>query len=327
MRLIIYGVGAVGGTVAAAMALSGQDVIGVARGARLEAIRARGLRLLTPGGERRARFDCVAGPEEIGFRDGDMVMLATKTQDTPEALARLRAAGWRDGPVFCAQNGVANERMALRRFPNTHGVLVMMPASFSKPDEAVAYSTPRHGVFEIGRYPDGADADDARLAAAMEAANIGGFAVRDVMAAKYGKLLLNLGNIVEAALGPGAEAGEIRAAVRREAEAMLAAAGIAWRDVGAADPRRDALMRQAEVAGARRMGGSTTQSLARGAGSVETDYLNGEIALLARLHGREAPANARLCEIAARLAREGAPPGALTAADLAAELRKVGASL
>ena len=48
MRIIIYGVGAIGGTVAAALALSGQDVIGIARGPHLEAIKANGLLMRTP---------------------------------------------------------------------------------------------------------------------------------------------------------------------------------------------------------------------------------------------------------------------------------------
>ena len=45
----------------------------------------------------------------------------------------LRAAGLRDQPIFCAQNGVANERAALRLFPNVHGITVMMPAAATAP--------------------------------------------------------------------------------------------------------------------------------------------------------------------------------------------------
>jgi 2-dehydropantoate 2-reductase len=79
-------------------------------------------------------------------------------------------------------------------------------------------------------------------------------------------------------------------------------------------------MRMADVAGAPRMGGSTTQSLRRGAGTVETDWLNGEIALLGRLHGQPAPLNAALCRLAARLAADGVQPGTMTLAQLEASL-------
>ena len=170
MRTIVYGVGAIGGTVAAALALSGQEVVGIARGAQLAAVRAGGLLLRTPEASTRARFPCVADPEEIAFGPDDAILLTMKTQDTPAALERLRAAGVAGQPIFCVQNAVANERMALRHFASVHGVTVMMPASFVTPGEVVVTSSPRYGIFDIGRYPAGSDADDARLAAALDAA-------------------------------------------------------------------------------------------------------------------------------------------------------------
>ena len=274
------------------------------------AVRAGGLLLRTPEASARARFPCVADPAEIAFGPDDAILLTMKTQDTPAALERLRAAGVAGQPVFCVQNAVANERMALRRFANVHGVTVMMPASFVTPGEVVVTSSPRHGIFDVGRYPAGSDADDARLAAALNAANVAAFVTPEVMASKYGKLLLNLHNIVEAALGRGAATRRIDALLRAEAEAALAAAGIAWREVGGGDPRRAALMREGEVAGFERQGGSSTQSLARGTGSIETDWLNGEIVLLGRLHGVPTPANAYFVALSQRLLRDGARPGA-----------------
>lgn len=327
MRIIIYGVGAIGGTVAAGLARAGQKVIGIARGARLEAIRGEGLMFRTPDFAERVRFECVADPAEIAFQPGDAVMLAMKTQDTPAALERLRAAGWRDGPVFCAQNGVENERLALRVFPNVHAINVLMPASFAAADEVNAFSTPRHGIFDVGHYPEGADDDDAAMAEALTAGNVAGFADAAVMAAKYGKLLLNLNNVVGAAFGSGAADGAIRQALRAEAEAVYTAAGIAWRNVGGDDPRRMALMKQAEIPGVAKMGSSTAQSLLRGAGSVETDFLNGEIALLGRLHGVATPVNAHMAALGARLAREGARPGDTTVEAVLDDLRQQGVTL
>ena len=46
-----------------------------------------------------------------------------------------------------------------------------------------------------------------------------------------------------------------------------------------------------EVAGLTRGGGSSWQSLVRGTGSIEADYLNGEMCLLGRLHGVPTPVN------------------------------------
>jgi len=66
-----------------------------------------------------------------------------------------------------------------------------------------------------------------------------------------------------------------------------------------------------------RSGGSSTQSLARGTGSIETDWLNGEVVLLGRLHGVPTPANAFLTALGARLARDGLRPGAVTPEEIA----------
>lgn len=327
-RTIIYGVGAVGGVVAASLARAGREVVGIARGRRLAAIQDSGIMLRTPHFAEHIPVPCVADPSEIDFRPDDMMMLAMKTQDTPAALDRLRAAGWTDGPIYCAQNGVTNEDLALRVFPNVHGILVLLPCTFNEMDEAVTFSTPRHGVFEVGRYPIGVDDDDRRMAEALEASNIGGFPVPDVMAAKYGKLIVNLVNIIQAAVGTSATKGAapLREMATAEATAALAAAGIEWRDVGASDPRRDELMKQVEMPGVVTVGGSTSQSLARGAGSVETDYLNGEISRLGRLHGAPTPVNDCLSRLGARLARDGAKPGSMTVDALGDLLRGAGAA-
>ena len=67
------------------------------------------------------------------------------------------------------------------------------------------------------------------------------------------------------------------------------------------------------------LGGSTFQSLSRGT-STEVDHLNGEIVLLGRLHDVPTPANALLQETCRVLARDGAPPRSVDAADLLAHL-------
>lgn len=327
MRIIVYGIGAIGGTVAAALGLSGQEVIGIARGAQLEAIRSGGLLLRTPENTARAAFQCVADPADIAFRSDDVVLLTMKTQDTVAALESLRVAGVAEQPIVCVQNGVANERFALRRFPHVHAVTVMMPAAFTVPGEVGAFGIPRHGIFDIGRFPAGADECDAALAAAFEAANIAAFVTPRAMESKYGKLLLNLGNILEAALGAGVDTSRFYRPVRQEAEAVLAAAGVSWREVGSGDPRREALMRAQPIAGAARAGGSTTQSLARQTGSIETDYLNGEIVLLGRLHGVPVPANAYFVELAGRMVREKLRPGAISMDRAEADLAALGVAL
>jgi 2-dehydropantoate 2-reductase len=53
---------------------------------------------------------------------------------------------------------------------------------------------------------------------------------------------------------------------------------------------------------------STWQSLQRGTGRIEVDYLNGEVVLLGRLYGVPTPVNAEVQRLANRIARDGADP-------------------
>jgi 2-dehydropantoate 2-reductase len=318
MRIIIVGIGAIGGTVAGALTRSGADVVAVARGRQLEAMRARGLTLRTPEETFTVDVPVVGHPGEIDFRPDDAILLTTKGQDTEGVLHDLRDAGVTDQPIFCLQNGVANEAKALRLFPNVHAVTVMMPALYLTPGEVAVHSLPKHGLFYLGRYPSGSDEADRAVAELLEAANIAVRVKEDPMAAKYGKLIMNLSNIIGAALGQGAGPQEIRDRVQAEARAVLAAAGIAWEDVGMDHPDRKANMNFTRVPGIENYGTSTMQSLERGTGSVETDWLNGEIAYLGRLHGVPVPVNAYLTGLGARMAREGLAAGSIPVEEMEA---------
>ena len=63
----------------------------------------------------------------------DAVLLTMKGPDTAGALLRLKAAGVSRQPIFCFQNGVANEPAALRFFENVYGATVILPADYDTP--------------------------------------------------------------------------------------------------------------------------------------------------------------------------------------------------
>lgn len=320
MRIVVYGIGAVGGTVAARLALTGGEVIGIARGKMLAAIRANdGLKFSTAKGTELAKFKCYEDPSEFELRHDDAILLTVKSQDTDGALERLRAAGAYRQPVVCAQNGVANERTSLRHFPNTYGMTVMMPAQYSTPGEVEAFGQPKYGLFDVGRYPFGEDKFTSEFSGILMSAGFDCLSDPDVMKNKYGKLLINVGNVVGAAFGPDARFGQWYDAARKEAEEVYSAAGIAFGDVDYNSPRRE-LMKASSIPGVERSGSSSLQSLLRGAGSIETDFLNGEIVLLGRLHGVSTPINATLCQVAWRMIHEGIKPGAFPEADFGAAL-------
>lgn len=316
MKFIIYGVGAIGGTIAARMHLSGYEVEGIARGRHLEVIQAQGLKLTTPTTVEMAKFPCHADPSEIDIQADDIILLTMKTQDTQPALERLRRAGVTDQAIICAQNGVANERFALRLFPNVYGMLIMMPAAYMVPGEVNAFGAPKHGILDIGRYPSG---NDDVVTNSVDALNASGFAATGherVMENKYAKLLMNLSNIIGAALTPEAREGSIAKRATEEGKTVLNAAGITYADLGAKDPRRGVLMKDMPIDGVVRIGSSTTQSLAKKAGSIETDFLNGEIVLLGRLHNVPTPVNTYLMQLAQKMITEGLAPGSIDAAEI-----------
>jgi 2-dehydropantoate 2-reductase len=321
MRYIVFGVGAIGGTIAASLDRIGESVVGIARGAMLDAVRANGLLLRTPGGEHRAHFPCHAGPADISFGPNDIILLTVKSQDTEAALRALRAAGAADLPVVCMQNGVANERMALRYFPTVYGATVMLPADYTVPGEVNCFGGPQLGLFDLGRYPSGTDATLETLATALRTAGFAAFVQPDVMRSKHGKLIENLGNVLDAALGKGSDFTALADAARDEARAVYRAAGIEWTEIDRNEPRRRGVFELHDIPGVSRTGSSSAQSLARGAGSIESDYLNGEIALLGRLHGVPVPLNAGLARLGHRLIAEKLEPGSLTLAAITSDLR------
>ncbi|MFI5764927.1 ketopantoate reductase family protein [Streptomyces sp. NPDC051563] len=325
MRYIIIGAGAIGATIGGRLAESGGEVVLVARGAHAESLRANGLRLTTADGERVHRLPVVTGPAELGeLRPDDVLLLAVKTQDAAAALDAWGDAEVAGGgtaaqrlPVLCAQNGVESERLALRRFARVYGVCVWLPATFLEPGAVSALCAPRTGILHLGKAAGGADARIRRIAADLEKAGFEAPVVEDVMRWKHAKLLGNLGNAIQAVTGPEPEPAKAALLLRavREAKAAFGAAGIDW-----ASEAEQSAAREGKVdppAGVVR-GGSSWQSLARGTGSVEADYLNGEIVLLGRLHGVATPVNDTLRVAANIFAREGLPPGAMSVSDLTA---------
>ena len=329
----MIGAGAVGGTIGARLAQAGVPVALVARGAHGRAMAADGLLLRTPHGDVRVRPPVWLSASEAEVTTGDVLVMATKTQHLAEALAewadvpvrgssRALTAGERL-PVVLATNGVAGEAMAARWFRRVFGLCVWSPCVQLVPGEVIARFTPASGVYHVGRVPAGLtdDADRdlvAGLAADWTASGLVVHTPDDVMPWKYRKLLSNLGNVVQALLGTGGRTEVLQAAVS-EAREVLAAAGIVVTDDATEAVVRAAGPTVGAVPGAPAdLGGSTWQSLARGSGSVETDFLNGEIVRIAHAVGRTAPVNEVLARLGREAARLGRRPGDLSPAQLEA---------
>lgn len=315
-RFVIYGAGAVGGVIGGLLAaVGGHDVALIARGAHLAALQRRGLELRMPEETHLVTVPAVGHPSELELTSEDVVILAMKTQHTEAALDELAACAPNDIAVVCCQNGVENERMALRRFPNVYGMCVVLPGSHLEPGIVEGAGAPVGGVLDVGRFPSGSDATAEMIAAAFSTSNLRSLALPDIMRYKYAKLRQNTGNALDAACGRAGRKSPLNAMAAAEALAVFKAAGIgvATREEEA-ERRGDFVIVDSEAR--RRTGSSSWQSLARGAGSIEVDYLNGEVVLLGRLHGVPTPANELLRQLANTMAREKRAPGTMTLAEV-----------
>jgi 2-dehydropantoate 2-reductase len=320
MRFVVLGAGAIGGAVGGRLFQQGFDVTLVARGEHGRALRS-GLVLEDPKERVTLPVPAVEDVRELswdGDADGDVVvLLAVKGQHTDHALAQLSAAP-ATTPVVCMQNGVENERRTLRHFPRTYGMCVMCPASQLRPGVVQVHSVPVSGLLDLGSFPDGLDAQAHAIAAAIDTTTFESVARADIMRWKYRKLLMNLANAVEALCGPSGRFSPLAKEAQREGKQALAAAGIEPVSAEEDRARRGDQLQMAPTASGEWQGGSSWQSLARGAGTIEVEYLNGEIVLLGGLHGVATPVNALLQRLALRAAAQGTPPGTWKIEELSA---------
>jgi len=310
VRYVVYGAGAVGGVIGARLQLAGLDTTLVARGAHLDAIQRDGLVLETAEGRRTVAIAAAGSARELDWEDDPVVLLTVKGQHTRAALDDLSASAPAGTRVVSAQNGVANEAAIRRHFAGTYGICVMQPCAHLEPGVVVQQCHPVPGILDIGRFPTGVDDTAIAIAADLRAAGFVSEPRADIMAWKHRKLMMNLGNGIQACFGPSAAADELLRRVLAEGEAALEAAGVPV--VSAADDaaRRGDLLQGRVLADA---GGSSWQSLERGTGDVEADWLNGEVCRLGQAHGVPTPTNALVQRVANELARSGGRPRSLDA--------------
>lgn len=224
-------------------------------------------------------------------------------------------------PIFIALNGVAAEAIAHRYFRRIYGVCVWMPVVHLIPGEVIIRSTPRSGTLHIGRVPASANDHDQTLqqvATDLLTANFDVSLPDDVMAWKYRKLISNIGNVFQALVAGNGDWRPLVDDAEAEARRVLDAAGISYISEAEETAARAAGFTMKPVPGVPQfLGGSTWQSLHRGTGNIETDYLNGEIVMIAHRLGIGAPINQRLAILARQAAATGAKPGDLSAGQLA----------
>lgn len=307
-RRLIVGAGAVGALLAAQWRAAGVPAVLVARGAALPAIRERGVTVRRPHGDETVAVDVVGSIDEAEPAAGDAVVLAVKAQDAEQALASIAwrplAAGGAvaDLPVVTLQNGLSAEAVAARRSPAVVGVSVAIAASHLRPGEVVSPSWPTIGLARVGAATTAAASLVEGVRDDLARAGFAASVVDDIGATKRRKLLGNLRNVVEVFDVDAAGRDAATAALRREAEELFARLDLA------VAPAEDAFLPVADVPGHVPGRLSTWQSLERGT-SVESDYLVGDLVLLARQAGTSVPLAHAVQRAVGSLAARGGRPG------------------
>ncbi|MBI5721565.1 MAG: 2-dehydropantoate 2-reductase [Burkholderiales bacterium] len=106
MKVAIIGAGAIGGYVGAKLALAGESVTFLARGANLQAIRERGIRLVAADGSEQVARDVAATDRYADAGVHDVVVLAMKAHQVEAVLPDLPHLVGPATVVVPMQNGI-----------------------------------------------------------------------------------------------------------------------------------------------------------------------------------------------------------------------------
>jgi len=172
MRIAIVGSGGVGGYFGGRLAAAGTDVTFLARGAHLDAMRARGLRIDSPKGNLHLpSVKAESDPATVG--PVDVVFFAVKLYDTESALSLLPPLVGPCTVVVGFQNGVETVGTLTRAVgaPHTAGGVSYVSAVIAEPG-VIRHTAMDHLIFGM---PDGSPTP--QLESLLEACRPAGFQV------------------------------------------------------------------------------------------------------------------------------------------------------
>ncbi|MFC4931881.1 2-dehydropantoate 2-reductase [Massilia sp. GCM10023247] len=106
MKIAVIGAGAIGGLVGAKLALAGEQVTFIVRGANLEAIRANGIKLIEMDGEEKVAPNVHATDDYDAAGVQDVVVLALKAHQVDAVAPRIGKLFGPETVVVTMQNGI-----------------------------------------------------------------------------------------------------------------------------------------------------------------------------------------------------------------------------
>jgi 2-dehydropantoate 2-reductase len=307
MKIAIVGAGAIGGYVGARLALSGEDVTFIVRGANLTAIRKGGMKLIMSDGTEHTASDVQATSDYAEAGPQDIVILAVKAHQVEAVTSEMPKLFNAQTVVVTMQNGIpfwyfhrhggALAGYSLRsvdpsgligeRIPAEQVIgCVVYPAS-----DLIAPGVVRH--VEGTRFPvgelDGSESERVRrVSACFTRAGFKSPVLADIRAEIWLKLWGNLTfNPISALTGSTLAdicrnplSRELAAAMMKEAEAIANKLGIAFR-----------VPLEKRIAGAEQVGHHKTSMLVdvEAGRELEIDALVGSVVELGRLTNTPTP--------------------------------------
>ena len=307
MKIAIIGAGAIGGYVGVKLALAGNDLSFIVRGANLGAIRRDGMKLVMHDGSEHVARNVLATNDYAEAGVQDIVVLAVKAQQVAAIVGDLPKLMGPDTLVVTMQNGIpfwyfhehgGAHAGSVVESVDPGGVLlhsipprqiigsVVYPAC-----ELIAPGVVRHvegDRFPVGELDGSVSERVRRVSECFEAAGFKSPVLEDIRAEIWLKLWGNLTFNPISALAHATLAGicqypltrELAANMMREAEAVAGKLGIGFR-----------VSLERRIAGAEKVGEHKTSMLqdVEAGRAPEIDALVGSVVELGRLTGTPTP--------------------------------------
>jgi len=148
MKIAIIGCGAIGGYVGARLALAGEEVTFIVRGANLEAIRSNGIKLIMQDGTQHVARNVKATNDYDAAGPQDMVILGLKAHQVPDVVHLVPKLFGPETVIVPMQNGIP-----YWYFHKHGGELEGKIVNSVDPHGLVATNLPGHRVIGCVVYP------------------------------------------------------------------------------------------------------------------------------------------------------------------------------
>jgi len=199
-KIIIYGAGAIGCTLAAWLSVKHENTFLLCRGESAKQIRNNGLKIYCPDNQSEVKTIPVKVIESIDeVEKPDVIALAVKNYSLPEIVKNLKGKIGNETVVLGLQNGVSNEK-ALSHFSKTNHVIFGILAYNAWMDESGVVGYQHKGVMVIGS-AEKKQNETLKSVAAVFNKGIETFIAKDWRNVAHTKLLINLGNSITTLLG------------------------------------------------------------------------------------------------------------------------------